>query len=165
MFCIVLIASLLPSTDEKSLAPSPLFLPISYLWIRCPLNLLYAQQSQLSISSFMTDGPVSSPSSWPYTGLSPVSPHLLYCGTQNQKQHSSASPVTTTFLNLLVILTTMQPPHAVGLFCHKGSLTVNFMIPRTPRSFSAKFFSTWTAPSIYWCLHLFLLRNIGISLC
>ncbi|KAK4827398.1 LOW QUALITY PROTEIN: hypothetical protein QYF61_017803 [Mycteria americana] len=37
-------------------------------------------------------------------------------------------------------------------------LIFNLVCTKTPKSFSAKLLSNWLAPSIYWCMELFLLR-------
>ncbi|KAK4810782.1 hypothetical protein QYF61_008754, partial [Mycteria americana] len=84
-------------------------------------------------------------------------------GAQNWIQSSRCSLTSAeergriTSLDLLAILCLMQPriPLALAARAHCW-LMFNLVSTRTPRSFSARLLSSWVAPSIYWCLGLFL---------
>lgn len=49
---------------------------------------------------------------------------------------------------------------ALGLLCRKRAVLVNdqLLVCRTPKSFSAKLVPSWLAPSLFWCIWLFLPR-------
>jgi len=65
-----------------------------------------------------------------------------------------------TSLSLLTIIYLMQPRILLASFATRAHcwIMVKLVSIRTPRSFSAKLFSSWVAPSVYCCMGLFLPR-------
>ena len=83
-----------------------------------------------------------------------LDPGLQVCLTSAEQRGGVTSP------DLLAVLCLMQPRRSLAAFGTRAHccLVVNLVPTRTPRAFSAKLFRSWSAPSMYWCMDLFLPR-------
>lgn len=100
---------------------------------------------------------------WTFSSSS-ISP--LYWGAQNWIQYCRCDLTSDerrgriASLDLWTMLLIMQPSMKLTFFATRVHcwLMVSFLTTWTPGVFSAEPLSTWLAPSVYWCMGLFLSR-------
>ncbi|NXW18147.1 TENS3 protein, partial [Circaetus pectoralis] len=126
-------------------------------------SLLQAEEYQLSALAPLKAAPVPA---MLRASLWPCATSLWYWGAQNRaqrsrcglasaKQRGRIAPLDLLATLFLMQLRILMTAFAMRLHCW---LMVSLLSTRTPRSFSAELSSNQLAPSMYWCLGLFLPR-------
>ena len=156
-------------TTEKSHIPNSLHFPFRYLYIlmRSLPRVLSSRLNSPSSLSLSLELRRFSPLiilvalCWTFSGMAMS---VLYWEAQNWTQDSRCGIISVewrgsiTSLDLLAILCLRQLRISYSFFATRTHwwLMVNLAFSRIPRSFSVKLLSSWSAPSRYWCLGLFL---------
>jgi len=135
-------------TSDKSLALCSLLSPFKYLYTLIGSHdaaLPPADQSQLFQTILVCKIFQFQSSSWPFTGHSPVCPHVSCTGLDTAFQMCltcAQQRGSITSLSLLAALFLMQPRMLLAVFAPKAHcwLTFSWVLTRIHRSFSGSYF-------------------------